>query len=412
MDVKTAFLNGDLHENVYMAQPEGFAMEGKEHLGCRLKKSIYGLKQASRQWYLKFDEIIRKFGFKENEVDNCIYVKFRGSKFIFLVLYVDDILLASSDMNLLLETKRFLSSKFDMKDLGEAAYVLGIEIHRDRAKCALGLSQKAYIEKVLKKYNMHKCSASPAPIVKGDKFGEFQCPNNEYEASHMRAIPYASAVGSIMYAQVCTRPDLAFVTGMLGRYQSNPGPDHWKAVKKVLRYLQGTKSYMLTYRRSNNLEIIGYSDADFAGCVDTKKSTSGCIFTLAGGAISWKSSKQTVTASSTMQAEFVACYEATGQAVWLKNFIPGLRVVDSISKPLTLYCDNQPAVIYSSNNKSSGAAKHIDIKYYVVKDRVQDQTIDVKYISTKLMLADPLTKGLPPSIFKGHVTGMGLVESL
>jgi hypothetical protein len=292
-----------------------------------------------------------------------------GSKFIFLVLYVDDILLASSDMNLLLEIKRFLSSKFDMKDLEEAAYVLGIQIHRDRAKCALGLSQKTYIEKVLKKYNMHKCSASPAPILKGDKFGEFQCPNNEYEASHMRVVLYASAVGSIMYAQVCTHPNLAFVTGMLGRYQSNPGPDHWKTVKKVLRYLQGTNSYMFTYRRSDNLEIIGYSDADFAECVDTKKSTSGYIFTLAGGAISWKSSKQTVTASSTMQAKFVACYEATGQAVWLKNFIPRLRVVDSISKPLTLYCDNQPAVIYSSN-KSSGVAKHIDIKYYVVKDRV------------------------------------------
>ena len=140
-----------------------------------------------------------------------------------------------------------------------------------------------------------------------------------------------------MYAQVCTRPDLAFVTRMLGRFQSNPGPEHWKLVKKVLRYMQGTKDYMLTYRRSDNLEVVGYSDADFAGCKDSMTSTSGYIFTFACGAISWKSSKQSVTASSTMQAEIVACYEATGQAVWLKNFIPRLRVVDSISKPLTLY---------------------------------------------------------------------------
>jgi hypothetical protein len=412
MDVKTAFLNGDLRENVYMAQPEGFVVEGNEHLGCHLKKSIYGLKQASREWYLKFDEVIRRFGFEENKVDNCVYVKFRGSNFIFLILYVDDILLASSDKNMLLETKRFLSSKFDMKDLGEAGYVLGIEIHRDRSRGILGLSQRAYVEKVLKKYNMHKCSASPAPVVKGDKFGTFQCPRNNHESAQMKSIPYASIVGSIMYAQVCTRPDLAFVTGMLGRYQSNPGLDHWKAAKKVLRYLQGTKGLMLTYKKSDNLEVVGYSDADFAGCVDTKKSTSGYVFTLANGAISWKSSKQTVTASSTMQAEFVACFEATGQAVWLKNFIPGLRVIDSISRPITLYCDNQPAVIFSSNNKSSDAAKHIDIKFLVVKDRVQDQTINVRYINTKLMLADPLTKGLPPSVFREHVTGMGLVESL
>ena len=257
MDVKTAFLNGDLYENVYMAQPEGFVVEGKEHLGCKLKKSIYGLKQASRQWYLKFDQIIREFGFEENKRDNCIYAKFRGSKFIFLILYVDDILLASSDKNLLLETKRFLTSKFEMKDLGEATYVLGIEIHRNRSKGILGLSQKTYIEKVLKKYNMHKCSASPAPIVKGDKFGKFQCPKNEYEAAQMKSIPYASAVGSIMYAQVCTRPDLAFVTGMLGRFQSNPGSEHWKLAKKIFRYLQGTKDLMLTYKKSDNLEVIG-----------------------------------------------------------------------------------------------------------------------------------------------------------
>ena len=182
IDVKTTFLNGDLYEDVYMAQSESFGVQDKEHLECRLKKSIYGLKKASRQWYLEFDQIIRQFGFKENKVHNCIYTKFRGSKFVFLVLYVDDILLASSDINLLLETKKFLSCKFDRKDLGEASYVLGIEIHRDRSNGILGLSQKIYIEKVLKKYNMDKCSTSPAPIVKGDKFGTFQCPKNEYEA--------------------------------------------------------------------------------------------------------------------------------------------------------------------------------------------------------------------------------------
>jgi hypothetical protein len=176
MDVKTAFLNGDLDETVYMAQPKGFVVEGKEKLGCRLKKSIYGLKQASRQWYLKFDKTIKEFGFKENVEDICVYAKFKNEKYLFLILYVDDILLASSDISLLLETKKFLSSHFEMKDLGEARFVLGIEIHRDRMKGVLGLSQKTYIEKVLKKFNMHKCSASPAPIVKDDRYGEFQCP--------------------------------------------------------------------------------------------------------------------------------------------------------------------------------------------------------------------------------------------
>ena len=165
---------------------------------------------------------------------------------------------------------------------------------------------------------------------------------------------------------------------------------------------------MLTYRRSNSLHIEGYTDSDYAG--DDRKSTSGYIFTLAGGAISWKSSKQTVTTSSTMYAEFVACYEATRQVNWLKKFMPGLKVVDDIHKPLKLYCDNNPAVCYTHNNKSSGAAKYIDIKYYVVKDKVRDHIISLEHISTKKMLADPLTKGLPPNVFREHVASMGLGE--
>jgi hypothetical protein len=202
MDVKTAFPNGDLLKNVYMAQPKGFAIKGKEHMGCHLRKSIYGLKQTSRHWYLKFVETIRSFGFKENEEENCIYAKFRNGKFIFLILYVDDILLTSSDVSLLLETKRFLSSDFDRKDLGEASFVLGIEIHRDRRKGVLRLSRKAYLEKVLKRFSMHACNPTPAPIVKGDKYGSFQSLGNQYKINQMKSISYASAVGSLMYAQV------------------------------------------------------------------------------------------------------------------------------------------------------------------------------------------------------------------
>ncbi|KAD3337122.1 hypothetical protein E3N88_32642 [Mikania micrantha] len=216
MDVKTAFLNGDLYEDVFMKQPEGFMPEGQEHLVCKLKKSIYGLKQASRQWYLKFDEVMKKHGFLKNQVDQCTYLKMSGSNFTILVLYVDDILLASNSLDMLHESKRLLSHNFDMKDLGEASYVIGIEIHRDRVNGLLGLSQKAYIDRVLTRYNMQHCSPSVAPVVKGDVFGSFQCPKTEAEKAQMRMISYASVVGSLMYAQVCTRPDIAYIAGMLG----------------------------------------------------------------------------------------------------------------------------------------------------------------------------------------------------
>jgi hypothetical protein len=412
MDVKTAFLNGDLYEDVFMKQPEGFKPEGQEHLVCKLKKSIYGLKQASRQWYLKFDEVMKTQGFMKNQVDQCTYLKMSGSNFAILVLYVDDILLASNSLDMLHESKRLLSHNFDMKDLGEASYVIGIEIHRDRSNGTLGLSQKAYIDRVLTRFNMQHSSPSVAPVVKGDVFGSFQCPKTEDEKAQMRMIPYASVVGSLMYAQVCTRPDIAYVTGMLGRYLSNPGLDHWKAAKKVLRYLKGTKDYKLTYRRSDVLEVVGYSDSDFAKCKDDRKSTSGYIFMLAGGPISWKSHKQQLTSTSTMMAEYIAVYNATCHGMLLKNLITGLKVVNSISRPLKLYCDNSAAVNFSNSNSSTGAGLYLDTKYLFVRERVEENKLCIEYISTKNMLADPMTKGLPPKVFEEHVSKMGLCKDL
>ncbi|RVW72970.1 Retrovirus-related Pol polyprotein from transposon TNT 1-94 [Vitis vinifera] len=300
IDVKTTFLNGELEEEVYMKQPEGFPSSDGEQLVCKLKKSIYGLKQASRQWYLKFHNIISSFGFVENVMDQCIY----------------------------------------LKDMGEASYVIGIKIHRDRFK------------------------------VKGDRFNLNQCLKNDLAMEQMKNIPYASTVGSLMYAQVFTRPDIAFAVGMLGRYQSNPGIDHWKAAKKVMRYLQGTKYYKLMYRRTSNLE--------------------------------------TMTATSTMEAEFISCFEATSHGVWLKSFISGLRVMDSISRPLSIYCDNSAAVFMAKNNKSGSRSKHIDIKYLAIRERVKEKKVVIEHISTELMIADPLTKGMPPLKFKDHVMNMGL----
>jgi hypothetical protein len=211
-----------------------------------------------------------------------------------------------------------------------------------------------------------------------------------------------------MYAQVCTRPDIAYITEILSRYLSNPGMNHWKAVKRVLRYLQRTKNHMLTYRRSDKLEVIGYTISDFAGCVDSLKSTSGYIFMLAGGVISWRSAKQSMIASSTMTAEFITCFEASNHGIWLRNFVTGLRIVDTIKLPLKLYCDNSSAVLYSNNNRSSSKSKHIDIKFLAVKERVQSGLISIEHIGTASMLADPLTKGLIPKQFHEHVAHMGI----
>jgi len=188
----------------------------------------------------------------------------------------------------------------------------------------------------------------------------------------MQKIPYASTVGSLMYAQVCTRLDIAYIVGVLGRYLSNSGMNHWKTTKRVMRYLKRTKYYMLTYKRSDQLEIIGYSDLDFAGCLDSLRSTSSYIFMLIGGAVSWCNAKKILTTSSTMVTKFVACYEASNHGIRLRNFVTGLQIVEGIERPLKLYCDNKSAVLYSNNNKSSTKSKHINIKFLVVKEMVQN----------------------------------------
>jgi len=172
-----------------------------------------------------------------------------------------------------------------------------------------------------------------------------------------------------MYASTCTRPDISFAVGMLGRYQSNPGKIHWIAGKKILRYLKGTKDHMLTYKRSSHLEVIGYTDSDYAGCLDSRKSTFSYVFLLAGGAVSWKSGKKSVIATSTMEAEFVACFEATIQSLWLRNFGSGLRIIDNIERPLKIHCDNAAAVFFSKNDRYSKGAKHMDLKYLSVKKK-------------------------------------------
>ena len=269
-----------------MVKPENFVSKDPNKRVCKLTKSIYGLEHASHQWYHKFHQVIFSFGFEMNVVDDCVYHKFSGRKYIFLVLYVDDILLATNDIGLLHETKRFLSRNFEMKDLGNASFVLGIEILRERYQGTLRLSQRSYIDKILKRFGMQDYKPGDTLVAKGDKFSLNQCQKGNLEVQEMQNIPYACAIWSLMYAQVCMWPDVAYIIGVLGRYLSNLGMDHWKVVKRIMRYLKKSKDYMLINRRSDHLEVIGYFDSDFAGYQDSRKSTSGYNYLLAGGAVS------------------------------------------------------------------------------------------------------------------------------
>ena len=275
MDVKTAFLNGKLAEDVYMNQPEGFVNAEYPNRVCKLKKSIYGLKQASRSWNLCFDEKVKEFGFLRSEDESCVYVRASGSIVSFLVLYVDDILLIGNDIPTLQEVKSWLGKCFAMKDLGEATYILGIRILRERSRRLIGLSQSIYLDKVLKRFNMENSKKGDLPIQSNTKLSKTQSPSTEAEIAEMSQLPYASAVGSIMYAMTCTRPDVAFALSMVSRYQGNPGKAHWTAVKNILKYLRRTKDWILTLGGSDDLRVLGYSDVGFQTDRDNFRSQSG-----------------------------------------------------------------------------------------------------------------------------------------
>ncbi|KAL5774045.1 hypothetical protein ACOSP7_011602 [Xanthoceras sorbifolium] len=388
LDVKTAFLHGDLEEEIYMRQPEGFKEAGKENLVCRLKKSLYGLKQAPRQWYKKFDSFMSSSGFTRCQADHCCYIKRFDNSFIILLLYVDDMLVAGSDMQEIMNLKRELSKQFAMKDLGAAKQILGMRIKRDTKSGTLLLSQAEYIKKVLSRFNMQDAKPVSTPLGIHFRLSKEQSPKTEEERTHMAKVPYASAIGSLMYAMVCTRPDIAQAVGAVSRYMNNPGKIHWEAVKWILRYLRGTTNKTLCFK-GGDTTLTGYVDADLAGNVDIRKSTTGYVYTLGGTAVSWVSQLQKIVALSTTEAEYVAVTEASKEMVWLQSFLEelGKKQEDNV-----LYCESQSAIHLAKNPSFHSRTKHIQLRYHFIRSLLEDGILKLEKISGAQNPADMLTK--------------------
>ncbi|KAJ4744919.1 Transposon Ty1-NL2 Gag-Pol polyprotein [Rhynchospora pubera] len=408
MDVKTAFLNGNLEEDVYMTQPECFVDPKNANKVCKLQRSIYGLKQASRSWNKRFDEEVKKLNFVQSEKEPCVYKRISGSVVVFLVLYVDDILLIGNDIPELNAVKDSLKKVFSMKDLGEAAYILGIKIYRDRSRRMLGLSQDAYIDKVLNKHNMANSKKGFLPMSHGIFLSKSQSPTNDTDREYMKKFQYPSVVGSIMYAMLCTRPDVAHPISVTSRFQANPGMAHWTAVKNILKYLKRTKDSILVYGGDQELVVSGYTDASFQTDRDDSKSQSGFVFLLNGGAVSWKSSKQDTTADSVTEAEYLAAGEAAKEGVWIKEFLTELEVVPSISGPVDIYCDNTGAIAQSKEPRSHQKTRHILRRFHLIRQLINDGWVKVKKVDGAANTADPLTKPLSRAAHELHVASMGI----
>ncbi|KAK8609984.1 hypothetical protein V6N13_093394 [Hibiscus sabdariffa] len=367
MDVQTAFLNGKLEEDVYMTQPEGFVTPENARKVCKLQRSIYGLKQASRSWNLRFNKEIQEFGFIRNEDEPCVYKKFSGSIVSFLILYVDDILIIGNDVPTLQSIKTWLSSCFSMKDLGEAAYILRVKIYRDRSRRLLGLSQSTYIDKLLKRFSMEESKRGFLPMRHGISLSKEMCPSTPQGRERMSQIPYDSAIGSII-----------------------------------------TKDVFLVYGGEEELRIKGYTDASFKTDKDDSRSQSGFVFCLNGGVVSWKSLKQDTVVDSTTEAQYIAASEAAKEAVWIKKFITELGVIPSISDVVDLYCDNNGAIAQAKEPRSHQRSKHILRRFHLICEIIDQGDVEICKVHTDKNITDPLTKPLEQQKHDRHTELLGI----
>jgi hypothetical protein len=401
MDVSTAFLNGELEEEIYMKQPEGYVKEGEEDLVCKLNKSIYGLKQSSRCWYRTIDQFLKNSGYVQSSSDPCLYIKREGDNIMLIALYVDDLIPASNSKRMLHKEKEALRKRFEMKDLGEVHYCLGIQVERDRNKKRMRLHQSQYLTNLLKKFGMEECKPAATPVDQGTKL----LPN---EGKPVEKTKYQALIGGLTYAVTGTRPDLAQALGLVNQFCSNPGVEHWTAAKRILRYIKGTIDYGITFdgNKETEVQLNGYVDADWGSNPNGRKSQSGYLFTLCGGVISWASKKQSVVALSSTEAEYVAASLACQEAVWLRVLLEDISFVQN--KPTMIKEDNQGAIALSKNPKYHPRTKHIDIKHHFIRDKVAKKEVVLDYCPTEEMLADLLTKPLGKTTFQRFRELMGV----
>lgn len=408
LDVATAFLNGDIDEEIYITQPEGYFIPGRETEVCKLNKSLYGIRQASRIWNLKLNSVLIEAGLRQSNADPCVFFRIDNDETVIVAVWVDDGIIAGNRMATIDKIVNILKSSFKMTH-GPAEHFVGLVIQRDRANKQIFLSAPQYVEKILAKFQMNTCHPISTPTEKGTP--RLSAPPSSPDDPKLTApFPYREAVGSLMYAAITIRPDISFIAGQLAQHFENPGPAHWKGAKRVLRYLAGTRDHGICFggRRTNPNRLNGYSDADYAGDPASRRSTSGFLFTLNGGPITWSSRRQPIVALSTMEAEYIAASDACREATWLRLLLSELGIHQD--NPTTIWCDNESAILLAKNPESHKRSKHIDVRYHHIREQIKKGVVNISYVNTKNQLADILTKGLDMQSQEKLMKEIGIVK--
>ena len=400
-DIKTAFLNGDLDHEIYMIPPEGYVC--KSNKVCLLKKALYGLKQAPRQWNQKLNDILTDYGLECSQSDYCLYLDKRENPSLIIAIYVDDGLCVSKSKSMLSEFMSYLKQRLDLRIINNECFI-GIELKRLRAEEEIVIHQRSYTERLLKEYKMEDCNGSEIPAAPSVKLSR----NNDGESDQLEnGYRYRQLIGSLMYLSTRTRPDISYIVSKLAQYVECPLQIHWKAAQKVLKYLKATKSFGICYSRYGKTdEIKAYSDADFAGDVDNRKSTSGSVIILNGGSIIWTSHRQKCVATSTTEAEYVACCLCAKDAIWLTRLLK--EIGSQHMSPAKIFCDNQPAVRMIHSTEMLRRTRHIEVSLHFVRDIVKCHEIEVEHISSENQVADILIKPLALKTFVKHRRSLGI----
>lgn len=410
MDAITAFLNGDLDEDLYLEQPEGFVEPGKEHMVCKLSKSIYGLRQSPKIWGDAVKDFLLSIGFNQCKVDPCTYFRSSGTSFSAIYLHVDDLAITGNEIEVV---KQQIASRWEMEDLGVAKSVVGIHISRLDTHTYF-INQSSMAKTVLKRFGFENLKSASTPLPVTSKL--YRASDEEAEAFAQENKPYRSGVGSLMYLAMCTRPDLAHSVGVLSQHLERPGKQHWDALVHVFRYLKGTIHLGIKFNGVITDPVSGAKsqhfptslcDADWAGDPNTRRSTTGYVFKLAGGPLSWKSRLQPTVALSSTEAEYRAITEAGQELLWLRTMLEHYGFKDP--NPTILQSNNLGAIHLTTKSIFHGRTKHIEIQHHWIREVVDQGSLTLKHCPTSIMTADLLTKCLGKSHFLRLRQELGLV---
>jgi len=383
VDVRTAFLYGELDEELFMEQPEGFAVKGQEHKVFRLKRTLYGLKQAALQWWKALDKSMERLGFRRTKSDSGIFVltSSKGPSVI-IIVYVDDAIFMGPDHRLVMSKKALFMKEWECRDLGDTKEFLRMNIHRHGH--LITLEQKDYLRKVLERFGMYNAKAAPTPLPQGYVPVPNESPENPKRKSH-----YQQVIGSLLYLMLGTHPDIAFAVTKMSQFAANPSEKHLSKALYICRYLVGTTDYSLTYGKSRD-GIIAYADADW-GSVHSRRSNTGFIVLISGTAVSWQSKAQKTIALSSTEAEYMVLSDTCCQLVWIHNLFGELHIN---LQSIPLCRDNQGSIFIASNAVQEKRTKHIDICYHYIREVVESSKVKLYFVETAENYADIFTKNL------------------